>query len=79
VTENDDGLSVEPAPLVGGPWKAYADHRMAHAGAIIGLAVPGVLIDDIASTAKTLPEFPDLWFRTVGVNSAPGIDPLLVF
>ena len=61
VTELDDGLRVEPAPLSGGPWRAYADHRMATTGAIVGLAVPGVVVDDIASTSKTLPQFTKLW------------------
>ena len=60
-TETADGLVIRPAALHGGLWHAYADHRMATAGAIIGLAVPGVEIDDIASTAKTLPQFPALW------------------
>ncbi|QAY74530.1 3-phosphoshikimate 1-carboxyvinyltransferase [Agromyces protaetiae] len=63
VSELDDGLRIEPAPLRGGPWRAYADHRMATSGAIIGLAVPGVVVDDIASTSKTLPQFPELWGR----------------
>ena len=61
VTETDDGLVIRPAPLHGGSWKAYADHRMATAGAVIGLVVPGVLIDDVGSTAKTLPQFVELW------------------
>jgi 3-phosphoshikimate 1-carboxyvinyltransferase len=61
VTETDDGLVIRPAQLHGGSWKAYADHRMATAGAVIGLAVPGVLIDDVGSTAKTLPQFVELW------------------
>lgn len=61
VTELDDGLRIEPAPLHGGTWKTYADHRMAHAGAIIALVTPDVLIEDIATTSKTLPEFPELW------------------
>lgn len=61
VTELDDGLTIEPRPLHGGPWKAYDDHRMATAGAIVGLAVDGVLVDDIGSTSKTLPEFTQLW------------------
>ena len=64
VTETDDGLVIRPATLHGGPWKAYADHRMATAGAIIGLAVPGVEVDDIDSTAKTLPQFAELWTGT---------------
>ncbi|MBT2500254.1 3-phosphoshikimate 1-carboxyvinyltransferase [Agromyces sp. ISL-38] len=63
VTELDDGLRIEPAALHAGPWRAYADHRMATSGAIIGLAVPGVVVDDIASTGKTLPQFTELWER----------------
>jgi 3-phosphoshikimate 1-carboxyvinyltransferase len=61
VTETDDGLIIRPATLHGGLWHSYADHRMATAGAIIGLVVPGVEIDDIATTAKTLPQFAALW------------------
>ncbi|HEY0449217.1 3-phosphoshikimate 1-carboxyvinyltransferase [Actinophytocola sp.] len=59
--ETDDGLEVHPATLHGGTWHAYADHRMATAGAIVGLVVPGVEVDDIATTAKTLPDFPARW------------------
>lgn len=65
VTELDDGLAFEPASLHGGPWAAYADHRMATTGALLGLVVPGVVVDDIATTSKTLPEFPALWERTL--------------
>lgn len=61
VTELEDGLRIEPRPLHGGLWRSYEDHRMAHAGAVIGLRVPGVEIDDIGVTAKTLPQFPELW------------------
>jgi 3-phosphoshikimate 1-carboxyvinyltransferase len=59
--ETDDGLIVTATPLRAGRWRAYADHRMAMAGAIVGLRVPGVEVDDIAATTKTLPEFPQLW------------------
>ncbi|SDD21970.1 3-phosphoshikimate 1-carboxyvinyltransferase [Actinokineospora iranica] len=62
-TETDDGLEIRPATLRGGPWRAYADHRMATAGAIIGLVVEGVAVDDIATTAKTMPDFPAMWSR----------------
>ncbi|MBB5842561.1 3-phosphoshikimate 1-carboxyvinyltransferase [Conyzicola lurida] len=65
VTELEDGLSIEPRALHGGEWKSYEDHRMATAGAIVGLAVDGVLVDDIATTAKTLPQFPELWAALV--------------
>jgi 3-phosphoshikimate 1-carboxyvinyltransferase len=60
-TETDDGLIIRPAALTGGLWHAYEDHRMATAGAIVGLAVPGVEVNDIGSTAKTLPQFVELW------------------
>ena len=59
--EAPDGLVITAAPLHQGTWHSYADHRMAMAGAIVGLRVPGVLVDDIGTTAKTLPEFPRLW------------------
>jgi 3-phosphoshikimate 1-carboxyvinyltransferase len=59
--ETPDGLVITSEPLHPGTWHSYADHRMAMAGAIIGLRVAGVEIDDIATTAKTLPEFPQLW------------------
>jgi 3-phosphoshikimate 1-carboxyvinyltransferase len=61
VTELPDGLCIVPQPLTGGEWKSYDDHRMATAGALIGLAIPGVLVENIATTAKTLPQFPELW------------------
>jgi len=66
VTETDDGLIIRPKPLHGGLWHSYEDHRMATAGAIIGLSVAHVDVDDIATTAKTLPQFPDLWLDLVG-------------
>jgi 3-phosphoshikimate 1-carboxyvinyltransferase len=59
--ETPDGLLITARPLHAGTWHSYADHRMAMAGAIIGLRVAGVIVDDIATTAKTLPEFPQLW------------------
>jgi 3-phosphoshikimate 1-carboxyvinyltransferase len=61
VTVLEDGLRVVPQPLTGGTWLSYHDHRMATTGAIIGLVVPGVIIENIATTAKTLPQFPELW------------------
>ncbi|MGF6946666.1 5-enolpyruvylshikimate-3-phosphate synthase [Streptomyces auratus] len=61
VAQTDDGLLITPRPLHSGPWHSYADHRMATAGAIIGLRVPGVRVDDITTTAKTMPDFTQLW------------------
>lgn len=61
VTEHADGLSLEPAPLHGGVFHTYADHRMAHAGVIVGAAVEDVLVEDVATTSKTFPDFADFW------------------
>ncbi|MGD9531407.1 MAG: 3-phosphoshikimate 1-carboxyvinyltransferase, partial [Pseudonocardia sp.] len=66
VTETEDGLEIRPAPLHGGPWQAYADHRMATAGALVGLVVPGVVVDDVACTSKTIPDFPGRWAELLG-------------
>ncbi|GAA1480007.1 3-phosphoshikimate 1-carboxyvinyltransferase [Gordonia sinesedis] len=65
VTDTDDGLIIHAAPLHSGVWKSYADHRMATAGAIIGLAVEGITVDDIETTSKTLPDFPGMWRRMI--------------
>lgn len=59
-TELPDGLSIEPRALIGGKWLSYEDHRMATSGAIIGLRYP-IEIENIATTSKTMPEFPKLW------------------
>ena len=59
--ETSDGLVITATELHGGVWHSYADHRMATAGAIIGLRTPGVVVEDIATTAKTLPDFPRMW------------------
>lgn len=72
VTELDDGLEIRPRPLHGGTWETYEDHRMAHAGVIVGLAIPGVEVENIGTTSKTLPQFPELWLGQQGaLPSAP--------
>jgi 3-phosphoshikimate 1-carboxyvinyltransferase len=65
VVESADGLEIRPRPLRGGPFETYADHRMAHAAAVIGLTVPGIELSDVACTSKTMPEFPALWSTMV--------------
>ena len=45
----------------GGIFHTYEDHRLATAAAVLGLVVDGVLVEDVATTAKTLPDFPGLW------------------
>ncbi|MFC7327716.1 3-phosphoshikimate 1-carboxyvinyltransferase [Marinactinospora rubrisoli] len=59
--ELPDGLAIRPRPLHGGVFHSYDDHRMATSGAVIGLAVPGVEVENIATTGKTLPDFPEMW------------------
>jgi 3-phosphoshikimate 1-carboxyvinyltransferase len=71
VTEHADGLSLRPATLHGGTFRTYADHRMAHAAVVIGSAVPGVLVEDVATTAKTFPGFAGVWARLFPAG-APG-------
>jgi 3-phosphoshikimate 1-carboxyvinyltransferase len=61
VTEHPDGLSFRPSALHGGLFHTYADHRMAHAGVIIGAAVDGVLVEDVETTSKTFPDFAGFW------------------
>jgi 3-phosphoshikimate 1-carboxyvinyltransferase len=61
ISVTEDGLAIRPAPLRGAPLDPLADHRLAMAYAVVGLAVPGITIDDIATTGKTVPEFPAMW------------------
>jgi 3-phosphoshikimate 1-carboxyvinyltransferase len=70
--ETADGLMIRPAPLHGGVFRTYDDHRMATAGAIIGLAVDGVEVENIGTTAKTMPEFPELWAAVTGTAGTNG-------
>lgn len=61
VTEHADGLTIRPAPLHGGVFHTYADHRMAHAGVIVGAAVDGVLVENVGTTSKTFTDFAPFW------------------
>lgn len=68
-TETQGGMIIEPAELKGGLWHTYGDHRMATAGAVIGLRVPGIEIEDVEVTSKTMPGFDVLWQKMLGVSS----------
>lgn len=65
VEETEDGLVVHGGTPVAGdrPWLSSADHRMATTGALLGLATPGLHVEDVGTTAKTLPDFVGLWER----------------
>ncbi|MDF9715418.1 3-phosphoshikimate 1-carboxyvinyltransferase [Nocardioides sp. ChNu-153] len=69
VTETPDGLVFRPAPLRGGVFRTYADHRMAHAGVVVGAVTDGVLVEDVATTGKTFPDFADAW---TALTAEPG-------
>ncbi|MFJ9518249.1 3-phosphoshikimate 1-carboxyvinyltransferase [Kitasatospora sp. NPDC101801] len=66
VSETADGLRIRPRPLHGGVFHTYEDHRLATAAAVIGLAVSGVEVENVATTAKTLPDFPQMWAELLG-------------
>ncbi|GLW56266.1 3-phosphoshikimate 1-carboxyvinyltransferase [Kitasatospora phosalacinea] len=66
VSETEDGLRIRPRPLHGGVFRTYEDHRLATAAAVLGLAVDGVLVENVATTAKTLPDFPQMWADLLG-------------
>lgn len=65
VTETEDGLRIIPKQLHGGIFKTYEDHRMAMAGAVLGLSVKDLKIENIDTTSKTLPEFASMWLEMV--------------
>jgi 3-phosphoshikimate 1-carboxyvinyltransferase len=70
--QTPDGLRIRPRPMratADRPWGAYADHRMATAGALLGLVVPGLTVDDINCTGKTIPNFPPTWTHLVLAHS----------
>lgn len=65
VKEEKSALHFEPAPLHAGTFHTYEDHRLATAGAVIGLVVDGIDVENIDTTRKTLPDFPGLWSATL--------------
>jgi 3-phosphoshikimate 1-carboxyvinyltransferase len=61
VAEEETALHITPKPLHSGVFHTYEDHRLATAGAVIGLVVEGIEVENIATTRKTLTDFPGLW------------------
>ncbi|MFR9674267.1 3-phosphoshikimate 1-carboxyvinyltransferase [Streptomyces sp. TR06-5] len=72
VTETEDGLRIRPRPMRAGVFRTYDDHRLATAGAVLGLAVEGVRVENMATTGKTLPDFPELWLGMLGGSRTAG-------
>jgi len=65
VSEEASSLHFEPSPLHSGTFHTYEDHRLATAGAVIGLVIDGIDVENIETTRKTLPDFPGLWSSTL--------------
>ncbi|WP_433327322.1 3-phosphoshikimate 1-carboxyvinyltransferase [Spirillospora sp. CA-294931] len=63
--ELDDGLEIRPRPLRAGIFHTYDDHRMVMAAAVLGLAVPGIEVENPATVGKTLPGFTELWTEMI--------------
>ncbi len=74
VNQTDDGLTIHPRILGGDVWRTYADHRMAQAGALLGLVVPEIVLDDIGCTSKTMPEFEYLWTKMINDSMQASAD-----
>jgi 3-phosphoshikimate 1-carboxyvinyltransferase len=61
VIEGADELLIKPRPLHAGVFATYDDHRLATAAAVLGLVVPGIQVENVATTGKTLPDFTGRW------------------
>lgn len=72
ITEFPDGLTIQPRPMHPIIFDSYADHRMATAGAVLGLVVAGMRVVDIGTTAKTLPNFTARWADMLHGDAASG-------
>jgi 3-phosphoshikimate 1-carboxyvinyltransferase len=66
VEERPDGLVIRPRPLHGGVFRTYDDHRLATAAAVLGLVVPGIEVENVETTDKTLPGFVAMWLAMLG-------------
>ena len=69
VVEEPTALRINPKPLYAGIFHTYDDHRLATAGATIGLVVDGIEVENIATTRKTITDFPGLWNSLLDQNN----------
>jgi 3-phosphoshikimate 1-carboxyvinyltransferase len=72
--ETPDGLQIEPGPLRPAVLRTYHDHRMAMFAAVVGAVVPGVLVEDVATAAKTFPGFDRVW--STAITGSPATQDL---
>ena len=66
VTDTADGLEIRPGRLRGGVFETYDDHRLAMAAAVLGLVVPGVVVANVETVGKTMPDFVARWRSMLG-------------
>lgn len=71
--EHPGSLEIHPRPLHGAVFETYEDHRLATAGAIIGLRVPDVRVVNVQTTQKTLPDFVGMWLSMLHTNAPAGL------
>lgn len=65
VIEHEESLEIHPSALHGGTFHTYEDHRLATAGALLGLVVPGINVENMETVGKTMPTFPAMWSELV--------------
>ncbi|QDP97133.1 3-phosphoshikimate 1-carboxyvinyltransferase [Microlunatus elymi] len=70
VQETDDGLTIHPKLLLSNTWRTFADHRMVTAGALFGLMVDDIVLDDVDCVSKTMPDFVALWEKMLADSVA---------
>lgn len=61
VEEGEDWIRIHPSTPCAGEIDSHADHRIAMAFSVIGLRVPGVIINGAECVSKTCPDFFKLW------------------
>lgn len=61
VEQTEDGLTIHPKLLRSNRWLTYADHRMVTAGALLGLMIDDIVLDDVDCVSKTMPDFVRRW------------------
>ncbi len=62
IIEGTDPARLHPTRVL----RSYADHRLAHLAAVLGLVVDGIEVDDISAVSKTMPDFTERWAAMIG-------------
>jgi len=58
VEEHQDGMTIYPCKkFIPAVFHTYNDHRMAMAFSLIGLRVPGIVIENPSCVSKTFPDY----------------------